>query len=188
MGFLEHMNFSRSVILVSFVGSAVLGYFVWQKKGEVDIYRTAINAKDMEIGVFNNVAKARELEALMSAAGRGNFGSSASDLEQYITNAALNPKVKVGKIDIGAPDEDEVVDGLVDVKFKIEPSRTGKDSFQLAEISNFAFELEQGHPLLKVTRLKITPANSNKGRKEHDVLDNRWNFELEARVRIKEDA
>ena len=78
MSFLQHMNFSRSVILVSFVGSAVLGYFVWQKKVEVDIYSKTIAAKDMEVGVHSNVAKARELDELMAAASGGNFGSSLS--------------------------------------------------------------------------------------------------------------
>lgn len=185
MSFLQHMNFSRSVILVSFVGSAVLGYFVWQKKVEVDIYSKTIAAKDMEVGVHSNVAKARELDELMAAASGGNFGSSASDLEQYIITAALNPKVKIGKIDIGKPDEDEIVDGLIDVKFSVKPSRSGNDSFQLSSISNFAFELEQGHPLVKVTRLKIGLPEKVK---EHEVLSNRWKFELEARVRIKEDA
>jgi hypothetical protein len=187
MGLLQQLNFSRSVILFSFVGSAVLGYFVWQKQQEVETYRDALASQSMATGVYNNVKKARELEELMETASRENFGSSASDLEQYIIRSAQNPKVQVGKVDIGAPDEDEVVTGLVDVKFKVTPSRGGKESFQLAEISNFAYQLEQAMRAVKVTRLKIVPAATNKGVKEHDVLDDRWKFELEARVRIKKD-
>lgn len=187
MGLLQHLNFSRSVILFSFVGSAVLGYFVWEKQKEVEVYRDAVQSQALAKGVFSNVTKARELDELMETASREAFGNSAGDLELYINTAAQNPLVKVGLVDIGAPDEDEVVPGLVDVKFKVQPARSGKESFQLAEISNFAYELEQGMRAVKVTRLEIKPGPENKGRKEHDVLANRWDFELEARVRIAKD-
>jgi hypothetical protein len=190
MSLLSHLTLSRGIIIGSFLGSGVVGFLLYRDQVRLENYQAAIDAAPNVVPVLVN--KAQELEDLMKATAREEFGASVNALETYIYERAANPKVHIGQVDIAKPIEKIIAParqsapGVRDIIYGIEPSTTPKREYTRGEVSNFAYLLEQDSRRVKVTGLELTP--TDKSPKPDKFLSDRWNFKLEVRVREKFDA
>jgi hypothetical protein len=172
----QHMNFARWVILLSFLGSAVLGYFVYEQKQNLT---EAENQAELAPRVVKGlVTRAHELEALIKiAADRQDLDS----IDSYITKTASAKQIEIGSVDIksqtrpyGTAFEDEI--------FTIKPpSIVRKPEYSRTKIANFAYMLERGTSV-RVTRLRLYTPTHRKF-KAHEIGSDVWTFEMEVRQR-----
>lgn len=190
MSFLEHLTLSRGIILGSFLGSAVVGWLLYREQQRLADLQAAVDEARNRVPLLVN--KAQELEGLMKATSREDFGSSVQDLESYITARAKDPKVNLGQVEIGKPSEQVIqsarsgAPGVRDLVYRVNPASSGKGEFSRGEISNFIYLLEQDSRRVKVTGLTMTP--TDKGAKVDRLLSDRWKYDIELRVREKFEA
>lgn len=175
-GWMQHMNFARWVILVSLLGSAVLGWFVYDLKAQqAQIEEDAERAPDLMKGL---IASAHQLESLIDIA------SDRKDLENiatYITSTAANSQIELGPVDI-SPDSDNYGEGFEDEIYRIKPPRQVRQpQYTRTDLANFAFMLEKGTSL-RVTRLRLFTPNHARF-SPHEIGPDLWNFEMEVRLR-----
>ncbi|QDU86422.1 hypothetical protein Pla163_35730 [Planctomycetes bacterium Pla163] len=177
----QHMNFARWVILLSFLGSAVLGYFVYEQKQRLTEVEGQVELAPRL--VKNLVAEAHKLESLINvAADRQDLDS----IDSYITKTASAKQIEIGSVDIkpgtrayGTAFEDEI--------YTIKPpSIVRKPEYQRTKIANFAYMLERGTSV-RVTRLRLFPPSHYKF-KPHEIGPDVWTFELEVRQRRRKVA
>jgi hypothetical protein len=190
MSIFSHLTLSRAIILGSFLGSAVVGYLLYREQERLGNYQAAIDAAPKLVPVLVN--KAQELEDLMKATAREEFGTSVNALETYIYERAADPKVHLGQVDISKPIEQVIASardgnpGVRDLVYKISPASSAKGEYTRGEISNFIYLLEQDSRRVKVTGLTMTP--TDKGPKLDKFLSDRWKYDIELRVREKFNA
>lgn len=180
-GWIQHMNFARWVILLSFLGSAVLGYFVYEQKQKLtEVEGQAELAPQVVKGL---IARAHELEGLIKiAADRQDLDS----IDSYITKTASAKQIEIGSVDIksdvksyGVAFEDEI--------FTIKPpSIVRKPEYSRTKIANFAYMLERGTSV-RVTRLRLMVPTHRKF-KAHEVGSDVWSFEMEVRQRRRKEV
>lgn len=180
------LNFSRVVIVLSFVGSAVLGYFVWEqskalKEAELVLANTPRAIQSMQ----ERALELMELERQVASDGLGG----QSDPEQYIRAAAQDKKAAIGAVDVKPLTEQENTKGIVDKSYKVEPARLGSSTVQnfgLDQIANYLYLLEQNSRRVRVTKVEIQPSGS-RSPKEHEVLPGTWKFSAEITTRERAD-
>lgn len=190
--FFQNLTFSRTIILASFLGSAVLGYLLHKEKARLEAYEDAIPYAD-EI-VPKIVSRSEELEELMKAAASADFAGGSSGMETYVRNKATDENVHVGQVNTGRGKEIAIATGgaggqgsrVIDTVYRITPSKDGQGEYTRSEISNFAFLLEQDRGGLAVTRLLLRP--TQKGYKKDQVVEDRWTFEIDVSVRSREEG
>ena len=185
--FFGNLTFSRTIILLSFVGSAVLGWMLYKEKQKLAEYDAGVAYADTVVPKI--VTHARELDELVKAAAREDFGNSMSAVESYVREKARDDNVHVGQMDISKPKEEVIFSGgagggkVEDKVYTVEPSAAGKSEFTRSEIANFAYLLEQESRRVKVSRMLIRPTQKNV--RDDEALEDRWTFELDLRIRSR---
>ncbi|QDU69945.1 hypothetical protein [Engelhardtia mirabilis] len=178
------LNFSRIVILLSFVGSAVLGYLVYEQQGRLSEVQEVLRITPKSVlGLQEKALQLKELERQVASDGLGG----QSDPEEYIRGAAGNSNVRVGQVDIDPLSNFEPAKGIVDKRYKIEPARAANKSYSLDQIANFMYLLESSSRRVRVTNVDIKP-ESTRRLKPHEVLPDAWTFELQITTREREGA
>ena len=171
MGFLRNMNFPRAVIFVSFTASAVLGYFVYEKRSrlaeiERELYEVEHTlAKEIQqMGI--ELAQYQEL-------GTGSTTGAEFDFDPYIRSiAATETLVEIGEVEISPLRKNPSKD-VQDSIYKIKPFNKNK-RLTRSRIGNFLYKLEADSRRVKVTSLKLTPF---KKVKPGEVGEDVWTFE-----------
>jgi hypothetical protein len=190
MSLLQHLTLSRGIILGSFLGSGVVGWLLYREQQRLADLQLAVDEAQNRVPVLVN--KAQELEGLIKATAREDFGSSVQALESYIVQRAADPKVSLGQVEISKPNEQVIqtarkdAPGVRDLVYKITPASSAKGEYSRGEISNFLYLLEQDSRRVKVTGLTMTP--TDKGAKVDRLLSDRWKYDVELRVREKFEA
>ena len=178
MGFLHDMTFPRWVILTSLLASAVLGYYVYERSNRLEeIHREldrtpGVVKRIQELGIqLNQLQEQRGGEALRGA-------GDQIDFETYIRSIAADPKVSVGQVRT-SPTKRSPKSGYEDLMIKIVPAN--KDPrFTRSQIGNFLYKLESDSRRVKVTSLRLEPANRLK---PGEIGDDEWTFDVTITVR-----
>jgi hypothetical protein len=108
MGLLRHLNFSRAVILLAFVGSAVFGYLVYAQEQRLAEIEGVLRTAPMRMQALQ--AKALELDELVRQAASEGLGRQENP-DDYIRTVARDPQVGVGAVDV-APSEASPLRGV----------------------------------------------------------------------------
>jgi len=178
------LNFSRVVILLSFVGSAVLGYLVYEQRNELSELDSVLRITPKSVvGLQEKALQLLELENQVASDGLGG----QADPEDYIRSASQNSSVRVGLVDIDPLANFEPAKGIVDKRYKIEPARAANKSYSLDQIANFMYLLEQSSRRVRVTNVDIKPETPRR-LKPHEVLPDAWTFELQITTRERDGA
>ncbi|MEO0650296.1 MAG: hypothetical protein AAFZ65_06425 [Planctomycetota bacterium] len=177
MQMLAKLNFARFVILATFLGSAAMGYLLYQQSQELDAVQGALARAPQRLQKLQG--QALQVSELLRQTVDEGLGRQA-DPEDYIRQIARDKDVEAGSVEV-KPDDNEGP-GYRDNVFKILPERD--KSFSLGKIANFMYLLESRSRRVRVTEVEIKPMGK-RGMKEHDVLPGEWTFELEMTTREK---
>ena len=183
MGFLKNMNFPRTMILGSFVGSAVLGYMVYQRTLHLEQLEEDVKAAPLV--VQNIQLLAQELNQLQGQLSREGFLVDKDDMASYIRTIAGHENVQIGQVNV-TPSERGTMRGVTDHVYKIDPQEKNSRYYRLA-IANFLYKLEQDSPRVKVTSIQIQPAERKRSKAGVLHSDDVWTFDASLTLR-KADA
>lgn len=179
---LAYLNFSRVVIILSFVGSAVLGWFVYQQHQQLKEVEDVLAIAPRSVqGLQERALQLEELERQVESDGLGG----QADPEEYIRAAARNPSVRIGSVETDPLTDQEPAPGIVDRRYKIEPAQiTGNTAqgFGLDQIANYLYLLEQNSRRVRVTQIEIKPA-VKRTLKAHETLPGTWDFSAQITTR-----
>jgi hypothetical protein len=182
MQFLAKLNFTRVVIIGSFIGAAVLGYFVWQQQAALSDVERVLGSAPMKVRELQSQAmQIAELERQAQAEGLGR----QSDPEYYIRSLARDSNVGVGEVDV-SPREKRGA-GFRDTIFDITPDKRSGRTYSLGQIANYMYLLESKSRRVRVTSVSISPVSA-KSKREHEVLTGEWTFGLSMTTREKLDS
>lgn len=181
--FFAQLNFTRVVILVSLVASAVLGFMVYNQKEKLAELNRQVDVKGPRL-VNEIQLKSQRYDQLMRQADKEKFGGGQADPELYITNIAEEPNVAIGQVKI-SPTEKVGNGGVIDKKYRIAPDDSNR-AYTRTAICNFLYRLEENSRLVKVTNLTLKPV---KTQKPEEFGTERWTFDAEITSRqAKEDS
>lgn len=174
---LARMSFPRAVILCCSLGSAVMGTLVYQRSRRLDEVREElVRVKDVLKEMHTD---AYRLDELQRSAGAEKL-KAQEEMETYIRAIAGKENIDMGQLDFTRRTF-EPARGVQDNICKMTPlSKTKR--FNRGQIGNFLFQLEYDSRRVKVTRLKLTPAD----KPVPGVVGNdAWNFEADLTTRTK---
>jgi hypothetical protein len=171
MSFFANMNLSRWMILGSLTGSAILGYFVWERGNRHDeIVKELARVPSM---IRSIQSKALELDELQRLADKEGL-KGKDDPEFYIRGVARNDRVKIGLVDI-TKRTTSPARGIEDRVYKIKPS-VKNTKYSRGSIANFLYKLEEGSRRVRITHVKIEPADKVR---PGEIGPDTWTFEAE---------
>lgn len=179
MAFFRNMTFPRVVILVSFIGSGVLGYYYMGHAQRLEELKLEVRkAPELAVEIKTLALQLKELKRKLDSENL----SVLDDPDLYIRQIAQDPSVNIGGVKVDF-DEKEPAPGVRDKIQRIEPQekRRGKDRTRIA---NFLYKLEEGSRRVKVTHFELSPVKSFK---PHEIGPDSWSFEAEitSRQRIE---
>lgn len=181
--FFASMNFTRGVILVTLLGSAVLGWLVWSSGKafeQLDRERSALAPK--VVSEIQELSLAYDnLERQLS---RDEFQKQANPIS-YIQSVAGEQDVSLGQVDVD-PQSKPIGGGVVDNKFTITPAERDR-GYARTNIANFLYRLEEKSLKVKVTNLRLYPASASR-QQPQEVLDDSWTFTATVTSREAEDG
>ena len=178
--FFKDMSLARGIILGSLVLSlalAVTGFKLHQKRVGLDqALAGAVPDLARETQVlskrYSKLYREPELEGLK---GQGNP-------ETYLRGLIIDPKVRLGDVDISKPTPTRPSKGVIDIKYRVvaQPRDRGFDRRNLA---NFMWLIEEKSRRVRVTQLSLTREGSLK---PWEYGNDRWKWEIEVTSRQKE--
>jgi hypothetical protein len=181
---MRHMNFARWVILLSVLGSLVLGYtgFGWHRKRvrldealEVEVPKLA---QDIQVNSIKLVSLTRERD-------RTGF-KTTSDPQEYIRRIAGTERtIALGSVKIREGEANRQ-SGLVDKTYTIEPQEE-KQGFQRTKIGNFMYKLEEDSGRMRVTSIHMEPAQKVRDPSQIPADVWRYNVVVTSREKIEEE-
>lgn len=153
----------RIMIVALLIGSAVLGWFVWEQHKEIQRYTEALKPDGFVERTVEKIQKKafvytqyKERSATEGIKGAGDTGSIA----QYVRNYAQDERVLWGGVSIGAAKEKTATVGsksYLDTSYTVTPQEKDK-SFDRHRIANFFYLLEKGSRKMRITDLEIKTA------------------------------
>jgi hypothetical protein len=176
--FFRDFNLARGIILVSLVGSLVLGWLCWQRSQQLKELREDVNVKMTPAVTSLRQAALRHTQLSQSLKGEGLKGQE--DLVSYIRKVGAKDRVEIGELNMTAQ-ETGLTNGIVDKKYTIKPDNP-QASFKRMTLVNFFHTLEHDSRRVQLTRVKIEVADQ-KGLKTHEVPQDNWRFDAEVTSR-----
>lgn len=175
--FLGRMSFPRAVILSCSLGSLVMGALVYQRSQRLDeVHAELGRVKDVLKEIH---ADAYRLDELQRSAGAEKF-KAQEEMETYIRAIAAQDRIDMGQLDFTRQTH-EPTRGVLDNICRMSPlSKTKR--YNRGQIGNFLYQLEYDSRRVKVTRLKLTPAEKAV---PGEVGSDSWNFEASLTTRTK---
>ena len=181
MGFLANLTLSRSIILLSFVGSGALGYLVFQQETEIAELRGDLDRAQATSTRIQT--KAREL-ALLHEQVAGDHLGTVENLNTNIQEVGKTINIDMPQLDV-SPDERETGPNIVDSIFTIRPaSFLERQRLSRVKISNFLYRLEERSNKVRVTYLELVPS-ARPTPKPHEVAPDEWTFTARVTTREK---
>lgn len=188
--FFQAMNFPRFVILASFLASAGLGWYVYDRSAKLAEVQVNLQPErvDAEITKMQNLGM--ELERYQEkVALSGN--STQQDLPTFIRTTADSPAVGVGQLTVTPMAPKPFGKDSVDLIYKISPKNKTL-SYSRTNIANFLYKLEKDNRRVKVTSYDVKPHSGNQrakaARPGEIFAEDNWTFEAEITLRTKKDA
>jgi len=174
---LGRLSFPRLVILVCSLGSIALGVMVYmrtQRLSDVkaELQRVPTLVKEIQSNAYR-------LSDLQSRANAEKF-KGQTEPESYIRQIAGGPNINIGQVNISHTSKTPAR-GIEDTIYKIEPQLKNQ-RFSLGQIGNFLYKLEAESRRVKVTRIKLVPAEKVA---PGEVGKNQWVFDADLTTRAK---
>jgi hypothetical protein len=182
MKFFQSLNMARGIILVSLIGSLVLGYLCWQRSSELSELRGQLQ-KQVQPTVTGLMQSAQRHTQLSRGLKDDSLGGQ-KNLETYIRKVAAMDRVEVGNVNLANTDT-PITKGIVDKKYRIKSDDRDR-SFPRLALANFLWKLEEQSRRVKVTDIKLEIAE--KRLKTHEVPEDKWTFEAEVTSRQRTDG
>ena len=153
MRLLGGMTFAKGLILVCVAGSGYLGWRAWQGHSEIQELQAAMEPDgDVQKLVRQIQENSGVYTSLKTQAGGENL-TVLTDPNGYIRNITNHKNIELGRIGI-TPRKQTVSAGIVDHQYRISPE-TKDAKFQLTQIANFLYMLENRSNRVRVTQLQI---------------------------------
>jgi hypothetical protein len=176
-GFFKGFNLARGIIVVSLLGSLVLGWLCWQRSRDLNHMREDLQTRMTPTITTLMQAALRHTQLSQGLKGEGLQGQK--DLVSYIRQVGAKDKVEIGELNMteqeGSPSQ-----GIVDKKYTIKPDNP-LSTFKRMTLVNFLYSLERDSRRVKVTRVKIEV--TDKGLKTHEIPSDNWRFDAEVTSR-----
>ena len=172
------LNFPRVVIILALTLSGVLGWLVYERSSRLDQIQAELR---MVPNLVRDIQKLGiELNNYQEAASGEILKGEDYDAETYIREIAADPKVNIGQVRT-QPSTKSPYSDVEDRIYKIQPD-TRNPRFTRSMIGNFLYKLEADSRRVRVTSLKLTPANKIK---PGEIGDDIWTFEAAITTREK---
>jgi len=171
ISFFTNLSFPRAVILLSFIASGVLGYYVRRDTDRLDqIHRElrdvpGIVQEIQRLGI--EVEQYRQLADANSTTKGADF-----DFTTYIRSIAADPLVGIGQVKVD-PSTRSAAKDIIDRVYKIRPNNKNQ-RYGRQRIGNFLYKLEAESRRVRVTRFIMTPFDKIK---PGDIGSDEWSFE-----------
>lgn len=169
----KNMNLARAIILLSILGSLALGWLSWTRSQELSDLEYALKNKVPDLGADIQTLSARHTDLAKERSEDGMVGQD--NAQTYIYEVAANDRVAIGDTKI-TPSQVVPMKGIVDKKYRIRPTDRERP-YRRTNISNFLYRLEEKSRRVKVTDIKIEPAQRRL--KDHEIPEDRWTFDVE---------
>lgn len=180
--FFKNINLARGIILVTVVGSLLLGALGYAQSRKLSVLQ---QQQDKELEpLVKAIQDLGRNHTQLSKSMRQEGLAGQSDPESYIRKIATKDKVDIGDLKL-TPNEDQRTRGIVDHKYRIKSSDRDRQ-FMRSRIANFLYSLESDSRRVKVTDLTIEIAQ--KKIKPHEIPDDMWTFEAEVTSRQRADV
>lgn len=166
--FFRQMNFPRAVILVSLLASVVMGWFVYEKTARLEEVHGELERVPAVVREIQRLGI--ELQQYEDISGPGT--EADFDYDPYIRSIAAAPRVGIGQVRIDPSQRDysrDVEDRTYQIRLQ---NKTQK--YHQSKIGNFLYKLESDNRRVKVTRLKLTPAETVR---PGEIGRDSWTFE-----------
>ena len=182
MGFLKNATSPRAVILGSALGSAVLGWMVYQRS--LQLKQLAEDVEDAPRVVQDIQHLSQELSQLQGRLAREGLLRTKDDMASFIRTIAGHPDVQIGQVRV-TPNPSSPMRGVIDHVYKIDPQEKGSRFSRLA-IANFLYSLEQDGPRVKVTSIQLQPAGRGQPKPGVTQAEDAWTFDASLTLRTAE--
>ena len=180
MSFFQNMNLARAIILLSILGSCAVGWFGWQKSKELEDLRLSLEVRVPKLGQEIQALSLRHTSLRDERNSDGLAGEP--NPSSYIRRVGDEKNVNIGDLDVD-PSESRPSPGLVDKKYRIRPSNK-ELKYKRMRISNFLYKLEASSPRVRVTGIRIDPAQRRL--RPNQLPDDWWVFDIEVTSRQKD--
>jgi len=102
----------------------------------------------------------------------------------YFRGIATDDTVKLGQIEVAPADPRSYYKGTVDLAYTLRPTVSKDESYPRDRLANFMYLIEQKSGRVRVTRVRLDPAQRLK---EWETSDDRWKWEIVATSRAKDE-
>lgn len=183
MKLMSHLNFARTIVGLSLVGSCVLAYTGWQWR-ERRIEAESALARDVPLRAQQLQVTARRLTRELRELNRFDFENGVMQPESFIRSIAAQPQIALGQIDISRR-MTPAGKGVQDVEYTVQSQI--KRAEPRTKIANFMYRIEeQSRGLMRVTGVLLKPAQ--KKLNPEDVPVDNWTYDIKITMRRKEEA
>lgn len=176
--FFKNMNLARGIILVSILGSLVLGYLCWERAKELSELKEDLATRMTP--TVNSLLQVAQRHTQLSQSLKGENLKGQEDLTSYIRRVGAKDRVEIGELNMTSQ-EQGLTNGIVDKKFTVKPDNPNA-AFKRLTLVNFFYTLEDDSRRVKLTRVKMDVADQ-KGLKTHEIPKDEWKFECEVTSR-----
>lgn len=177
-GFFSNMNFPRFIILICFLSSAVLGYFVYERTQYLaKVERDLVSVQSVIREIQQN---AMELERLQQLSRDDRFKEDQS-AESFIREISTNRAVQLGQVDIDNTSKPQGR-GIVDKIYTLSPLLKKEQKFRRDQIGNFLYLLEEKGSHVKVTSIDLRPHGKFRA---GEITNDEWTYEIKLTSRTK---
>jgi hypothetical protein len=181
--FFSSMNLARWIIVVGVLGSiglAVNGWRLYSRRTQLqDELAVAVPDRAQNIQFLG-----RMYSKLQADAEREGFVTQDKP-DLYFRGIATDETVKLGQIDVDPAQPRSFYKGTLDLTYTLRPQVAKSDEgFPRDRLANFMFLIEQKSGRVRVTRVRLDPAQRLKA---WEPSDDRWKWEIAATSRAKDE-
>jgi hypothetical protein len=179
--FFGSMNSARWIIVVGVLGSIGLAVNGWRLYDQ----RSALQAQlvqEVPERAQNIQFLGRLFSKLQADAEREGFVTQDKP-DLYFRGIATHETVKLGQIDVDPAQPRSYYKDTQDLTYTLRPQVSKADEgFPRDRLANFMFKIEQESGRVRVTRIRLDPAQRLKA---WETSDDRWKWEIAATSRAK---
>lgn len=180
--FFGAMNLARWIIVLGLLGSIGLASNGWRlherRAALQDELAEAIPARAQNIQFLGQLYSKLQADAERE----GFVTQDKPDL--YFRGIATDETVKLGQIEVAPTDPRSFYKGTVDLSYTLRPSVSKDESYPRDRLANFMYLIEQKSGRVRVTRVRLDPAQRLK---QWEISDDRWKWEITATSRAKDE-
>ena len=181
--FFGAMNMARWIIVLGALGSIGLATNGWRLYSE----RTDLQAGLVETipDRAQNVQFLGKLFSKLQADAEREGFVTQDKPDLYFRGIATDETVKLGQIDVDPAQPRSFYKGTLDLSYTLRPQVSRVDEgYPRDRLANFMFLIEQKSGRVRVTRIRLDPAQRLK---PWEISDDRWKWEIAATSRAKDE-